>query len=38
MRWHLIPEEYGPTLDYIKGEKIIVANVLSCLEMVRDHN
>ena len=33
MRWHLILEEYGPKLLYIKGEHNIVADALSCLDM-----
>jgi hypothetical protein len=31
MHWHLILEEYGPELLYIKGEKNIVTNALSRL-------
>jgi hypothetical protein len=33
MQWHLIIEEFGPTMEYIKGPKNIVANTLSYLEM-----
>jgi hypothetical protein len=33
MRWHLIKEEFGPTMEYIKGPKNIVADTLSHLEM-----
>jgi hypothetical protein len=33
MRWRLIIEEFGPTMEYIKGPKNIVADTLSCLEM-----
>jgi hypothetical protein len=33
MQWHLIIEEFGPTMEYIKGPKIIIANTLSCLKM-----
>jgi hypothetical protein len=33
MRWHLIIEEFRPTMEYIKGPKNIVADTLSCLEM-----
>jgi hypothetical protein len=33
MQWHLIIEEFGPTMEYIKGPKNIVANTLSHLEM-----
>ena len=36
MRWRLILEEYGPTLNYIKGEKNIVADALSRLDMVQE--
>jgi hypothetical protein len=37
MQWHLIIEEFGPTMEYIKGpEKNIVANALSHLEMTSD--
>mgnify|MGYP000620621369 CR=1 FL=1 len=31
MRWRLILEEYGPTFQYVKGEKNIVADTLSRL-------
>ena len=34
MRWHLLIEEFGPTIEYIKGPKNIVANVLSRLNLV----
>ena len=34
MRWRLILEEYGPELIYIPGNKNIVANALSRLELV----
>jgi hypothetical protein len=33
MQWHLIIEEFGPTMEYIKGPKNIVADTLSRLEM-----
>ena len=33
MQWHLIIEEFGPTMEYIKGPKNIVADTLSHLEM-----
>ena len=33
MCWHLILEEFGPELKYIKGENNVVAKALSCLEM-----
>ena len=29
MQWHLIIEEFGPTMEYIKGPKNIVADTLS---------
>ena len=34
MRWRLLIEEFGPTIEYIKGPKNIVANVLSRLNLV----
>jgi hypothetical protein len=36
MRWRLITEEFGPTMEYIKGPKNIVADTLSRLEMTSD--
>jgi Integrase zinc binding domain len=33
MRWRLVIKEYGPELKYIKGERNIVADTLSCLDM-----
>jgi hypothetical protein len=36
MRWQLLLEEYGPELIYIKGENNIVADALSCLELVEE--
>jgi hypothetical protein len=36
MRWRLIIEEYGPELKYIKGERNVVADALSCLDMSSD--
>jgi hypothetical protein len=36
MQWHLMIEEFGPTMEYIKGPKNIVANTLSHLEMASD--
>ena len=38
MRWRLILEEYGPTLEYIKGETNVVADALSRLAMVKEPN
>jgi hypothetical protein len=34
MRWRLYIEEYSPDLQYIKGEKNVVADALSRLDMV----
>ena len=34
MRWRLIIEEFGPELNYIKGEENIVADALSRLDMM----
>ena len=34
MRWQLLIEEFGPTIEYIKGPKNIVADVLSRLNLV----
>jgi hypothetical protein len=36
MRWRLVLEEFGPELRYIKGERNIVAEALSCLDMNED--
>ena len=33
MRWRLILEDFGPELKYIKGEKSVVSDALSRLEM-----
>ena len=33
MRWRLIIEEYGPELHYLKGEKNVVADALSRLQL-----
>ena len=33
MRWRLILEEYGPVLEYIKGENNVVADALSRLHI-----
>ena len=33
MRWWLLIEEFGPTIEYIKGPKNIVANALSRLDL-----
>ena len=34
MRWQLLIEEFGPTIEYIKGPKNIVAHALSRLNLV----
>ena len=34
MRWQLLIEEFGPTIEYIKGPKYIVADALSRLDLV----
>ena len=34
MRWWLLIEEFGPTIEYIKGPMNIIANVLSRLNLV----
>jgi hypothetical protein len=36
MRWRLIIEEFGPTMEYIKCPKNIVADTLSRIEMTSD--
>jgi len=36
MRWRLTLEEFGPELRYIKGERNVVADVLSRLETMND--
>jgi hypothetical protein len=36
MQWCLIIEEFGPTMEYIKGPKNIVDDTLSHLEMASD--
>jgi len=33
MRWRLILEEYGPTFNYIRGDKNVVADALSRLQL-----
>ena len=38
MRWHLILEEFGPELKYIKGENNAVANAISRLEISDNKN
>jgi hypothetical protein len=38
MRWRLILEEFGPQLNYIKGEKNIVADALSRLDIQSSPN
>ena len=37
MRWRLVLEEFGPELNYIKGENNIVADALSRLDMDTQH-
>ena len=34
MRWWLLIKEFGPTINYIKGPKNIVAGVLSRLDLI----
>ena len=34
MHWRLILQDFGPELQYIKGENNIVVNALSCLKLV----
>ena len=36
MRWRLVIEEFGPELNYIKGENNIVADALSRLNLLTD--
>ena len=36
MRWRLILEEFGPTLEYVPGEKNVVADALSRLELTEE--
>jgi hypothetical protein len=36
MQWHLIIEEFGPTMEYIRGPKNVVADTLSHLKMTSD--
>jgi len=36
MRWRLIIEEYGPTIEHISGSKNIIADTLSRLDMTSD--
>jgi hypothetical protein len=36
MQWHLIIEEFGPTMENIKGPKNIVAHTLSHHKMTSD--
>ena len=37
MCWRIILKEYGPELQYIKGEANVVADALSRLDMLADH-
>ena len=34
MRWRLLIKEFGPTIEYIKGPKNIIANALSRLDLI----
>jgi hypothetical protein len=36
MCWRLVLEEYGPELEYIKGERNVVADALSRLDIEDD--
>ena len=36
MRWRLLMQEYAPTLHYVKGEKNVVADALSRLDIEED--
>jgi hypothetical protein len=36
MRWRLVLEEYGPELEYIKGQRNVVADALSRLDIEDD--
>ena len=36
--WRLVLEEYGPELKYIKGEHNVVADALSCLDMIKEED
>jgi hypothetical protein len=36
MRWRLVLEEYGPELEYIEGERNVVADTLSRLDIEDD--
>ena len=38
MRWRLLIKEFGPTIEYIKGPKNIIADVLSRLNLVSSPN
>ena len=37
MKWRLILEEYGPDLRYIQGEKNVVADALSRLQLENEN-
>ena len=34
MQWHLLIEEFGPIIEYIKSPKNVIANVLSRLDLI----
>ena len=38
MQWQFIIEEFGPEIEYIKGPKNIVANVLTHLNILPPDN
>ena len=35
IRWRMLLEEFGPTVEHIKGEKNVVADALSCLDLTQ---
>ena len=38
MQWRLVLEEYGPELNYIKGENNVVADALSRLDIIQEED